>query len=405
MKGVTWVNNLMLRGGWGSLGNQNSLPNYAFADLVTPNINYTFGTVPAVVRGQAITTLGNPDLKWESTQETNIGLDFTGFDNRVTASVDVYNKETTNMLLQIPIVQYSGIQQPPFVNGGSVTNKGIELLLEYNRNNSVPGGFNYSVSGNIAFNKNNVNALSNSGTAINQIISFIGLANSTQIGSPIASFWGWKTAGIFQSKEEISAHAFQSAGTAPGDIRFVDVDGNGVINARDQTIIGNPWPKFIYGLTSSFSYKNLDLSLQFQGTYGNDIFMAFKFRTEGANFFNKTLNVWDNRWTGPNTSNTMPRQTTNDPNNNMRSSQYYVEDGSYLRLRNVQISYRFPRKLVNLRSFRVYASIQNALTFTKYPGFDPELGTNRANNPLYIGIDETNYPLPRIYTLGINIGI
>jgi hypothetical protein len=145
--------------------------------------------------------------------------------------------------------------------------------------------------------------------------------------------------------------------------------------------------------------------LQIQGTYGNDIFQGFKFRTEGANFFNYTMNVWDNRWTGPNTSNKQPRLTTSDPNNNMRSSTYYVEDGSYLRVRNIQLGYRIPSNVSHLRSARVYVSVQNAFTFTKYSGFDPEIGTNRANNPLYIGIDETNYPLPRIYTVGVNVGL
>src|SRR5690606_21783203 len=133
---------------------------------------------------------------------------------------------------------------------------------------------------------------------------------------------------------EIAAHAVQSNGTAPGDFKFRDLDGNNVIDADDQTIIGNPWPKFTYGINGGISYKGLDLKVLLQGTYGNDIFQAFKFRTEGASFFNYTKNVWDNRWTGPGTSNTMPRQTTSDPNNNMRSSTYYVEDGSYLRVRS-----------------------------------------------------------------------
>ncbi|WP_177194009.1 TonB-dependent receptor [Dyadobacter sp. SG02] len=405
VKNVTWINNLMLRGGWGALGNQNSLRNYAFASLVTPNINYTYGTSQAVVRGQAITSLGNPDLKWESTKETNIGLDFTGFNGKIVGSVDAYHKETTDMLLQVPVVQYSGIEQAPFVNGGNVTNKGIELMLGYEKNNNTPGGFDFGISGNIAFNKNKVTKLSNAGTSIYQQLSFVGLANVTQIGSPIASFWGWQTDGIFQTKEEVAAHAFQSTGTAPGDIRFKDLDGNGVINANDQTIIGNPWPKFTYGMSGNVSFKGFDAKIQLQGTYGNDIFMALKFRTEGSNFFNYTRNVWDHRWTGPGTSNTVPRMITSDPNNNMRSSEYYIESGSYLRVRNIQIGYKVPRSVLKLRSLRIYASVQNALTFTKYPGFDPEIGTNRDNNPLYIGIDETNYPLPRIYTLGLNLGI
>jgi len=403
LKDAGWVDNLMLRGGWGSLGNQSSLPNYAFANLVTPNINYAFGSPGSVVRGQAPTTLGNPDLKWESTQETSLGFDFRGFGGKVNASFDWYNKKTTDMLLQVPLVGYTGITIAPYINGGDVVNKGVEVMLGYN--NSTSSGISYEVSGNIAFNKNKVTALSNSGTSIQQFLSFVGLVNSTQVGAPIASFYGWVVDGVFQSEDEIARHAFQSNGTAPGDFKFRDLDGNNVINANDQTIIGNPWPKFTYGFNGSISYKGLDLKVLLQGTHGNDIFQAFKFRTEGANFFNYTKNVWDNRWTGPGTSNTMPRLTTSDPNNNMRSSTYYVEDGSYLRVRNIQLGYRIPTKVAGLRNARVYVSVQNAFTFTKYPGFDPEIGTNRTNNPLYIGLDETNYPIPRIYTVGFNVGL
>ncbi|MDB5247544.1 MAG: SusC/RagA family TonB-linked outer membrane protein [Segetibacter sp.] len=406
LKQAGWINNLMLRGGWGSLGNQNSLPNYAFAYLVAPNINYNFGN--SVVRGQSQTGVGNPNLKWESTKETNIGFDFRGFNNKVTASFDLYHKLTTDMLLQVPVLQISGIQQSPFVNGGSVVNKGIEIMLGYE--NRTARGFDYNVSGNIAFNRNKVTQLSNTGSSIFTQRSFIGLLNVTQIGSPIASFYGWKTDGIFQSQEEVAKHARQSNGTAPGDWRFVDISGpngvpDGVITALDQTIIGNPWPKFTYGFNAGGSYKGLELKLQLQGTYGNDIFQAFNFRTEGANFFNYTRNVWENRWTGPGTSNKLPRLNTSDPNNNMRSSDYYVEDGSYLRLRNIQLGYRIPGRILKLRNARVYLSVQNALTFTKYSGFDPEIGSNRNNDPLYVGIDETNYPLPRIYTVGINLGL
>jgi len=403
LKGEGWLNNLMIRGGWGSLGNQNSLPNYAFANLVTPNINYTFGSPQRVIRGQAPTGLGNPDLKWEATKETNLGFDFMGFEGKVTASFDWYHKETSDMLLQVPVAGYSGIQQAPYVNGGSVVNKGYEVMVGYE--NTTPGGLTYNISANLAQNENKVIDLSNAGSSLYQFISFVGLVNVTEVGSPIASFWGWKTDGIFQTQEEVDAHAFQSSGTAPGDIRFVDLNGDGVVNAEDQTIIGNPWPKFTYGLNTAFTYKNFDLRIQLQGVQGNDILMALKFRTEGSNFFNYTKNVWDNRWTGPGTSDRVPRMNTNDPNNNMRSSEYYIEDGSYLRVRNIQLTYRIPAQPLKTRSLSVFGSIQNALTFTKYPGFDPEIGTNRANNPLYIGIDETNYPVPRIFTVGLKVGL
>ena len=407
IKKADWVNNLMLRGGWGSLGNQNSLPNYATTFLITPNVNYVFGN--AVVRGQSPMAAGNPSLRWEATKETNLGFDFRGFNNKVTASFDWYYKKTTGMLIAIPLIQTAGFggspyaTGAPFANGGSVVNKGIEIMLGYE--NRTAGGFDYDISGNIAFNRNKVTELNNPSGQLFTSISFVNQVSVTRVGHPIASFWGYQTNGIFQSEREVADHAFQTRGTAPGDWRFVDQDGNDTINAADQTIIGNPWPKFTYGFNAGASYKGFELKLQLQGTYGNEIFQAFKFRTENANFFNYTKNVWNNRWTGPGSSNSLPRLNTADPNNNFRSSDYYVEDGSYLRLRNIQLGYRIPgRALKFLRNARVYASVQNALTFTKYPGFDPEIGTNQTN-PLYVGIDETNYPLPRIYTLGINLGL
>jgi TonB-linked SusC/RagA family outer membrane protein len=406
IKKAGWVNNLMLRGGWGSLGNQTSLPNYATAFLLTPNVNYAFGNT--VVRGQAPTTAGNPALKWEATKETNVGFDFRGFDNKVTASFDAYYKKTTGMLIAIPLIQTAGYggtgpaTGAPFANGGSVLNKGIEIMLGYE--NRTAGGFDYNISGNISFNRNKVTELNNPSGTLFTSISFVNQVSVTRVGDPIASFWGYKTDGILQNAKDVRDHAYQTAGTAPGDWRFVDITGNDTINAADQTVIGSPWPKFTYGFNMGASYKGFDLKLQFQGTYGNQIFQAFKFRTENANFFNYTRNSWENRWTGEGTSNTMTRLNASDPNNNFRSSDYYVEDGSYLRLRNVQLSYRIPANRLKLRNARVFVSVQNALTFTKYSGFDPEIGTN-GTNPLYVGIDETNYPIPRVYTLGINLGL
>ncbi len=405
MKKFTWMDNLMLRGGWGSLGNEGSLPNYAFADLVTSNINYTFGYPQFVATGQAPIGQGNPDLKWESTSETNVGLDFTGDNGKITASFDWYDKKTKDMLLRVPVIGISGVQNAPYVNGGDIENKGVEIMVGYQ--NTTPGGFNYNLSGNIAFNRNKVLRLSNSGSAIFTQVSFVGLINRTQVGDPIASFYGWQTDGIFKTQDQIDKSPFQSAGTSPGDWKFKDLDGDGVITAADQTVIGNPSPKFTYGFNSSFSYKGFSLRLQLQGVYGNQIYEDFKFRVEGANFFNYNLNVWNNRYQSPSNpgNGKVPRLTTSDPNNNMRSSDYYVEPGSYMRIKNIQLGYMVPKSVVNVRSLSMYFSVQNALTFTKYPGFDPEIGTNTGNNPLYIGIDETNYPIPRIYTLGFKFGL
>ena len=408
LKDVAWINTLMLRGGWGSLGNQNSLPNYAFANLITPNQNYPLGADQVVLRGQAPIGMGNPDLKWESTQETNLGFDFTGFNGRITASLDLYNRKTTDMLLRVPVVQSSGIQTSPFVNGGSVRNRGYELALGYS--NTTPGGFYYNVSGNVSQNRNKVLELSNNGTALFTFVSFVQNIGITQVGGPVAAFYGYKTDGIFQTQEEVDAHAFQSSGTAPGDIRFQDLNGDGVITALDQTVIGDPWPNLTYGFNTDLEYKNFDFSMNIQGVQGSDIFPSWKFRLLGANFFNYHRDALD-RWTGPGTSNDMPRLHNSDPNNNFRTSDFYLEDGSFLRVRNIQIGYKIPQSVVNIRSLRVFASVANAITISKYSGMDPEIGTdnNNANNtdgnPLFIGIDESNYPQPRIYTVGVNIGL
>src|SRR5690606_15262337 len=333
----------------------------------SPNINYAFGTTQAVSVGQAPLGVGNPDLKWESSREVNIGFDFRGFDGKVTATVDWYNRETSDMLLQVPIAAYAGIQNFPYEN-------------------TTPSGLKYGISANMARNENKVTALSNSGSAIFQNIGFAGQGSVTQVGSPIASFWGWETDGIFQTQAEIDAHAFQSSGTAPGDFRFKDKTPDGVINAQDQGIIGNPWPKIVYGGSIFLNYNNFDFSVNFQGVYGNDIFNETKFRIEGASFYGYSKNAFLNRWTGPDTPNaTVPRMNTADPNNNFRSSTYYLEDGSYLRISNIQLSYKIPERIFgDLATLSVYGSVQNAFTFTKYPFLDPELG--QTGNSLRIGV-------------------
>jgi len=408
LENVGWMDNLMLRGGWGQLGNQSSLPNYAFANLVTPNINYAFGTDQEVYRGQIAAGMANPDLKWETSKEVNIGFDFRGFDGKVTATVDWYNRETSDMLLRVPIAAYTGIQDFPYVNGGNVTNKGFEVLVGFE--DATSGGLQYGISANMARNENEVTALSNSGSAIFQDIGFSGQGSVTQVGSPIASFWGWETDGIFQTAAEVDAHAFQTSGTAPGDFRYKDLNDDGVIDADDQAIIGNPWPEIVYGANAFLNYKNFGFSVNLQGVYGNEIYNETKFRLEGASFYGYTQNAFDNRWTGPETPNaTVPRMNTGDRNNNFRSSDFYLEDGSYLRIKNIQLSYKIPERVFSdLATVSVYGSVQNAYTFTKYPFLDPELGAasvDKLDGTLLIGVDNITYPVPRIFTLGVKVGL
>jgi len=406
LEDVDFINELKIRGGWGELGNQNSLSNYAFANTVTNNINYVFGKNQSVSVGQAPTGKGNPNLKWETTKETDLGLDFKGFQNRITFSADYYYKKTSDMLLQVPIVNYSGIQQPPFKNGGDVVNKGLEFSLGYQK--TSPGGFYYNISANVAHNVNEVTKLSNSGAAIfSGGYQSLGNLSKTAVGHPIASFYGYEMEGIFQNQSQVNNHAKQAKGTAPGDIMFKDLNHDGVINQDDMTYIGNPWPDYTYGLNANFAWKNFDLDMSFQGSYGNDIFAAWKYYTEGSNYYNFDTNML-NAWNGEGSTNKIPRLITSDPNNNARESTYYVENGSYFRLKNIQLGYTLPSSVsqrLGLEKVRVYVAGQNLFTITPYDGFNPEIGTPGSNKPLDVGIDRGIYPLSRIFMSGLDIKI
>ena len=393
MQDISFIDDLKLRGGWGMLGNQNSLPNYAFANSLTSNLNYVMGQ--SIAQGQALTSTGNPDLKWETTKETEVGLDFTGFQNSVTLSASYYHKRTTDMLLRVPIPAYTGIQTPPFVNGGDVMNKGWEVSLGYQKGN--PEGLFYDVSVNLAHNVNEVTKLSNSLAAITSGYS------RTVVGTPIAAFYGHVADGVFQTQEEVSNHAFQSPGTAAGDIRFRDLNNDGLINQSDRGNIGNPWPKLVYGLNANLGWRGFDLAVAFYGVHGNDLIAAWKYFTQGSNFYNYDLEMI-HAWKGEGTSNKIPRVNVNDPNANMRASSYFVEDGSYLRLKHLQVGYTFPDGRINkIKKLRIYLSGMNILTFTKYPGFDPEIGSS--GSTLNIGQDNGFYPQPRTVTAGLHLGL
>lgn len=395
LKDLAFINDIKIRGGWGMLGNQNSLPNYAFANSLTSNLIYVFGQ--DVSQGQALTSEGNPDLKWETTRETDLGIDFLGFNSKVSFSANYYYKKTTDMLLRIPVAAYTGVQQAPFVNGGDVLNKGIELMLGYQSTQS--DHFHYDVSVNFAHNTNEVTQLNNNQAAIFSAGNY----SRTVVGQPIATFYGYVTDGIFQTEEEVEHHAFQSPGTSAGDIRFKDLNNDGVINQEDRTNIGNPWPDFTYGINGNFRYRQFDLSLAFQGVYGNDIVGAWKYFTQGSNFYNYDLEML-NSWNGEGSSNSIPRLNVNDPNDNLRISSYFIEDGSYLRLKHLQLGYTLPSGTIKqIKKLRLYVTGQNLLTLTNYPGFDPEIGS--PGSSLDIGVDRGYYPQPRTITVGLNVGI
>lgn len=393
MRDISFIDELKIRGGWGKLGNQTTLPNYAFTSSLAQNQVYYFGQTTH--QGQAPSTISNPNLKWESTSETDFGIDFTGFDNRVTLEASYYYKKTTDMLLRIPILNVAGISQDPFVNGGDVLNKGVEFMLGYRK--TTVGDFYYNVSVNFSRNINEVTKLSEERASISSG------PTRTEVGGPIGAFFGYVADGIFQSQQEVENHAFQANGTAPGDIKFKDINGDGVINQEDRDIIGNPWPEFKYGVNTDFTWKQFDLSIALQGVYGNDVYQSYKSFTQGSQFSNfgsEMLEVLDG------ISTKLPRLNTNNPNDNLRTSSYLVSDASYLRLQNLRLGYTFPSGSIlnGIRDLKIYFSGRNLLTFTEYDGYDPEVGVV-PGNPLNMGIDSIRYPQPRIFTFGMRLGI
>ncbi len=395
------INELKLRLGYGITGNQ-EIGNYAFASAYNTNVyNFNGNFVTAAVP----TTLPNTNVQWESQKQYNIGLDATLFNRAVDLKVDVYRKDTEDMLVpqSVPVTSgYSDIYVP-FINAGMIRNQGLEAILT--TNNFTREDFGWSTDYVFTYNDNEVisinsdTPLTTGGIGLNYNLARI------QPGYPINVFYGFIQEGIFQTQDEVDNAAEQSPGTnpatstAPGDIRFKDVNNDGRITDDDRTFIGNPNPKFTYSLNNTVRYKNFGLSIFFQGVYGNDIFNANRLYTESMSVTtNQSVAVLD-RWRGLGSSQDMPRAVFGDPNNNTRPSTRYIENGSYLRLRNVNLSYNIPVDSFAdnvFSSAKVYLAGQNLFTISDYSGFDPEVGPN--------GIDNNTYPVTRNFTVGINLG-
>ncbi len=399
MKNIAWINDLKLRVGYGITGNQN-IGNYSFASVLqTIQYNFNGQTVAAVVP-QAIP---NPGVRWEEVQQSNIGIDATLFKGSVSITADAYIKNTNNMLvpMSVPIsTGYSDIFVPS-INAGKVQNKGIELNIT---THNTKGVVEWNTSFNISYNQNRVVSLNDSTPLYTGSIGLNQNLSIQKNGLPVNAFYGFVTNGIFQTSKEVNAYAVQVPGsdlynrTSPGDIRFRDLNNDGKVDDNDRTYIGSPNPRFIFAMNNTFSWNGFDLGIFLQGVQGNDIFNANRIYQEGmAVAENQTMAV-RNRWTGPGTSNTMPRAIFNDPNKNTRVSDRFVEDGSYLKIKNITIGYSLPKRLIQrakIQTARIYLSAQNLVTFTKYSGFDPEVPVN--------GIDLNVYPVTRTLSAGINL--
>jgi TonB-linked SusC/RagA family outer membrane protein len=389
---------MKVRASWGQNGNDR-IGDYSFTTVVNSGQNYTFGPGEVITNGSVALSAANPDLKWETSTQTDIGIDMDLYKGRISFTTDYYIKKTSDMLYAAPIPLVAGTA-PPIQNVATAENRGLELSLQYRKNEHA---FHYSLGGNISFVKSEVTGLGRGGEPV--LSGYVQSANAsaakTDVGHPLASFYGYVTDGLFQTQAEVEAAAFQSTGTAPGDIRFKDLDGNGLIDVNDQTYIGNPTPKFSYGATTDFEWKGVELNFFFQGTQGNNIFdntVRYDFA-----YVNRPTSAL-NRWTGTGTSNSEPRVNLSDPNQNARVSDRFVKDGSYVRLKTLQLAYNLPKhwlQKMHFEKFKVYMTAQNLLTFTKYKGLDPEIGS--VGGSLELGIDRGFYPQARTVMGGVSL--
>lgn len=399
MDKIDQIDDLKLRIGYGLTGNQ-EIGNYSFASNLS-TIKYVFND--NIVSAVVPSIMPNPNVKWESQQQVNIGIDATILDQRITITIDAYQKNTKDMLvpMSVPIsTGYSDVTVP-YINAGEIVNRGVEFTVS---SRNIDKDFKWDTDLNFSFNQNEVKSLNDTVPMSRGSIGLNYYLSRIEVGHPVDELYGFVTDGIFQNQAEVDYHSVQVAGTDPysrtsaGDIRFKDLNSDGVIDDNDRTYIGNPSPTFIFAINNTFRYKGFDLNISLQGVYGVDLFNANRIWNEGmAVAYNQTTETL-NRWNGEGTSTTMPRAIFNDPNKNTRQSDRYVEDGSYLRVKNVSIGYNFARQLVSkikMSSARIYISGTNLYTLTNYKGFDPEVGTN--------GIDNGNYPITRNISIGVNI--
>jgi TonB-dependent starch-binding outer membrane protein SusC len=393
---------LKIRASWGQNGNQ-EIGDYRWASTIATGAGYSFGDGTVFTSGSIPATVPNPDLEWETSEQTDIGVDVRFWQGKVAITADYYIKKTLGLLVDAPIPGIVG-NRPPTVNGGNVENRGFEFALDY-RNDA--GKLNYQVGFNFSHNQNEVTAINNAeGVLVGAGFSTYGSVSRAAVGFPIAYFWGLQTDGLFQTDGEVENYVNTDGGliqpgAAPGDIKFVDLNGDGVINDADRTIIGNPTPEWTFGANLSADYKSFDVSLFLLGTVGNEIFNGTRRHDlTTANMPARFLN----RWTGEGTSNDIPRSTTTDPNGNFsKISDFYIEDGSFLRIKDLQVGYTLPQNALdalNIQRVRIYVAAQNLLTLTGYNGFDPEIG---ARSALDIGIDRGIYPQARSFRVGANV--
>ena len=427
LRNVDWLSLGKLRVGWGILGN-NRIDELARYTYLNNGYDYPFGLGNhTVYPGMTATVLKNDDIKWERTETFNIGADLGLFDSRLLVTVEYFNKKTSDMLLRVPTVISAGLDQAPFTNAGAVRNYGWEYDVKWR--DRIGKDVRYEVGFNLSWMKNKVSSLGTGNEPVwgaylseGSIGDYV---TKTAVGQPVGAFFGYVTDGIFNTEEEVMASAQYEPGknpweqtTRPGDFRFKDLNGDGRITAEDRTFLGSPLPKFVFGIPLSIGYKNFDLSLFFQGQTGNKVFNVTDYYLYNAASGNVRADIRGDHWSGQlnsgreffpiNLDASVPDLSGNDAARNFRASDFFVHDGSYMRLKELRLVYNVPQRLIakaGIDNLSLSLTGYNLLTFTSYNGLDPEVGrtVGTEGTNLSMGVDHGNYPQARSFTFGVKL--
>ncbi len=400
-KGAKLFDDLKIRAGWGQSGNQFTGTNFSYLPALSSNVKYAVGSgTQTIVTGYAPVLFANPNLKWETAIQTNIGIDFTMFKYKLTGAIDFFNKTTQDLLLSVPVALTTGFYQFADLNSGTLNNKGMELSANYR---DKIGEVSFNIGGNFTLVKNEFTKLPDG-------IDYIQLNDKRiSLGRPLGYFYGYKTNGIYQSDAEVPATEGY-VGAKAGDLKFVDVNGDGKLTDADRTFLGSPIPKFYYGMNFGASYRLFDMSVVFQGVGNYTVYDGPRATLEGMNSTDNQAVAVLNRWTATNKSNTMPRANS-DYNNNMGFNDHFLENAAFLRVKNLQFGYNIKSisKITNgiITYARFYVSVSNLFTFTKYKGYDPEVTRQQSfaggENQFLNGYDNGNAPQARMVQLGWQI--
>ena len=408
-----WLDFFKLRASWGQNGNCD-VANFQY--LATVSVGeatggysfYTGPTAQTAGTGSFTDTLANPDITWETSQQLDLGFDARLFKNRLSVAFDWYRKDTKNWLVNAPVMGHFGANAP-YINGGDVRNSGVELA--FNWSDAVSQDFSYSIGINGAYNKNVVTRIANDEGIIHgpaDVVQGIAEIYRAQVGYPIGYFWGYKTDGIFQNQQEINnwvasgKPVMRAGGAVPGDVKFVDVNGDGQLNDEDKTMVGDPNPDFTVGLNMSFYYKGFDLALSGYGQFGQQVFRSYR-RYGDLQFDNYTTEAY-NYWHGEGTSNKLPRLTVGTDVNIMNNSDIFIENADFFRIQSITFGYDFNRLIKSkLGQIRLYVQTQNPFVFTKYQGLDPEVGSSGGQDSWAKGLDLGTYPMARTFLVGVNL--